>query len=233
MFPVTMTPACSLGSKYAGRTASSVPRADTWALGSTHLRCANLGEAGNRTTPLTDLDLMALLCPADAPDKSPQRLAARPQSKPVVGPGGYAFHNASAPSTETSPGRLRLAEISSYGAADLRHFVVNRRRSRHIANTDGAPIRWSGYAADINYHNYVGKSKPRTENGSMRRMNTSFASNINYHYDLIYLAKNRERSNITITTPNIASIMFPPLWLLCRRLADTSLRPLSPLQLHF
>ena len=28
------------------------------------------------------------------------------------------------------PGRLRLAEISSYGAADLGHFVRNRRRSR-------------------------------------------------------------------------------------------------------
>ena len=28
------------------------------------------------------------------------------------------------------PGRLRLAEISSYGAADLGHFVENRRRSR-------------------------------------------------------------------------------------------------------
>ena len=38
------------------------------------------------------------------------------------------------------PGRLRLAEISSYGAADLGHFV---ERSRAIAKTDG----WSGYAA--------------------------------------------------------------------------------------
>ena len=40
------------------------------------------------------------------------------------------------------PGRLRLAEISSYGAAD-RTLRRNRRHPDAIAKTDG----WSGYAA--------------------------------------------------------------------------------------
>ena len=54
--------------------------------------------------------------------------------------------SSSAPSnsgTETSPGRLRLAEISSYGAADLGHFVETAADPDAIAKTDG----WSGYAA--------------------------------------------------------------------------------------
>ena len=41
------------------------------------------------------------------------------------------------------PGRLRLAEISSYGAADLGHFVETAADPDAIAKTDG----WSGYAA--------------------------------------------------------------------------------------
>ena len=40
-------------------------------------------------------------------------------------------------------GRLRLAEISSYGAADLGHFVETAADPDAIAKTDG----WSGYAA--------------------------------------------------------------------------------------
>ena len=40
------------------------------------------------------------------------------------------------------PGRLRLAEISSYGAADLGHFVETAA-DPDVAKTDG----WSGYAA--------------------------------------------------------------------------------------
>ena len=41
------------------------------------------------------------------------------------------------------PGRLRLAEISSYGAADLGLFVETAADPDAIAKTDG----WSGYAA--------------------------------------------------------------------------------------
>ena len=41
------------------------------------------------------------------------------------------------------PGRLRPAEISSYGAADLGHFVETAADPDAIAKTDG----WSGYAA--------------------------------------------------------------------------------------
>ena len=41
------------------------------------------------------------------------------------------------------PGRLRLAEISSYGAADLGHFVETATDPDAIAKTDG----WSGDAA--------------------------------------------------------------------------------------
>ena len=41
------------------------------------------------------------------------------------------------------PRRLRLAEISSYGAADLGHFVETAADPDAIAKTDG----WSGYAA--------------------------------------------------------------------------------------
>ena len=41
------------------------------------------------------------------------------------------------------PGRLRLSEISSYGAADLGHFVETAADPDAIAKTDG----WSGYAA--------------------------------------------------------------------------------------
>ena len=44
---------------------------------------------------------------------------------------------------ENIPGRLRLAEISSYGAADLGHFVETAVDPDAIAKTDG----WSGDAA--------------------------------------------------------------------------------------
>ena len=54
------------------------------------------------------------------------------------------------------PGRLRLAEISSYGAADLGHFVETAADPDAIAKTDG----WSGYAAvPADRHNvHVGKT---------------------------------------------------------------------------
>ena len=55
------------------------------------------------------------------------------------------------------PGRLRPAEISSYGAADLGHFVETAADPDAIAKTDG----WSGYAAVLaDRHNVhvVGKN---------------------------------------------------------------------------
>ena len=54
------------------------------------------------------------------------------------------------------PGRLRLAEISSYGAADLGHFVETAA-DHAIAKTDG----WSGYAAvPADRHNVHVVGKP-------------------------------------------------------------------------
>ena len=43
---------------------------------------------------------------------------------------------------QNTPGRLRLAEISSYGAADLGHFVETAADLDATAKTDG----WPGYA---------------------------------------------------------------------------------------
>ena len=93
----------------------------------------------------------------------------RPRAQPVVGPGGNRRGQPSIPDQRRSshrrartqprrqmlivgaielgdgniPGRLRLAEISSYGAADLGHFVETAADPDAIAKTDG----WSGYAA--------------------------------------------------------------------------------------
>ena len=54
------------------------------------------------------------------------------------------------------PGRLRLADISSYGAADLGHFVETAVGPDAIAKTDG----WSGYAAvPADRHNVHGVGK--------------------------------------------------------------------------
>ena len=55
------------------------------------------------------------------------------------------------------PGRLRLAEISSYGAADLGHFVETAADPDAIAKTDG----WSGYAAvPADRHNVQSSGRP-------------------------------------------------------------------------
>ena len=55
------------------------------------------------------------------------------------------------------PGRLRLAEISSYGAADLGHFVETAADPDAIAKTDG----WSGYAAvPADRHNVMSSGRP-------------------------------------------------------------------------
>ena len=65
----------------------------------------------------------------------------------------------------TLPGRLRLAEISSYGAADLGHFVETAADPDAIAKTDG----WSGYAAvPADRHNVhvVGKTAAQSCRGS-------------------------------------------------------------------
>ena len=93
----------------------------------------------------------------------------RPRAQPVVGPGGNRRGQPSIPDQRRSshrrartqprrqdahrrrhrtrdgniPGRLRLSEISSYGAADLGHFVETAADPDAIAKTDG----WSGYAA--------------------------------------------------------------------------------------
>ena len=69
------------------------------------------------------------------------------------------------------PGRLRLAEISSYGAADLGHFVETAADPDAIAKTDG----WSGYAAvPADRHNVhvVDRRSPRPA-GSTKSSPTS------------------------------------------------------------
>ena len=70
------------------------------------------------------------------------------------------------------PGRLRLAEISSYGAADLGHFVETAADPDAIAKTDG----WSGYAAvPADRHNMSSGRPPLTSScrGSTKSSPTS------------------------------------------------------------
>ena len=58
---------------------------------------------------------------------------------------------------QNTPGRLRLAEISSYGAADLGHFVETAADLDATAKTDG----WPGYAgipADRHHVHVVGQT---------------------------------------------------------------------------
>ena len=45
--------------------------------------------------------------------------------------------------TATAPGRLRLAEIASYGAESLNRFIGHNIAAASTAKTDG----WAGYAA--------------------------------------------------------------------------------------
>ena len=117
----------------------------------------------------------------------------RPRAQPVVGPGGdeasLPFRTKDDPPTGGQgrshdgkmlivgaielgdgniPGRLRLAEISSYGAADLGGFVETAADPDAIAKTDG----WSGYAAvPADRHNVdvVGNRRsPRPAGGSTK-----------------------------------------------------------------